>query len=279
MRFLGSKDSIEEANIVLLGIPFDATSSFRGGSRFAPDSIRIFSDVLESYSPYLDKNIEDIKFYDYGNCYETVNNYKVLDESIEELFKDFLLSDKKVISIGGEHLISLPVIKSYNEFYNDLVVVHIDAHADLRDEYFGEKYSHATVMRRVSEILPCENIYQFGIRSGIKDEFIFAKNNFNFYPFLLTFDENIFTELKNKNIYLTIDLDVLEPSCFPGTGTPEPGGVIFNDLLEFLVKFSELNVVGADVVELSPDYDKSGVSSIVAAKVIRELIIILNKNF
>ncbi len=279
MKFLASGNSIEDANIVLLGVPFDATSSFRAGSRFAPDSIRMFSEVLESYSPYLEEDIEDIKFYDYGNCYETINNYHVLDKNIVKLIKNFLKSGKKVILLGGEHLITLPAVKSYNEFYDDLTVVHIDAHTDLRDKYFGENFSHATVMKRISEIIPYKNIYQFGIRSGLEEEFNFAKNNLNFYPFSLTFDENIFTELKKKNIYLTIDLDVLDPSVLPGTGTPEPGGVTFNEFLNFLIKFADFNIVGADVVELSPGSDTSGVSSIVAAKIVRELIIILNKNF
>ena len=278
MKFLASKNNLEQANILLIGIPFDGTSSFRSGSRFAPDSVRIHSDGLETYSPYLDDDIENINFYDYGNICSTINNFHILSTDIENTALEFLKNNKKLIAIGGEHLITLPLVKLYKQCFDNLAIIHIDAHTDLRDSYLNEKYSHATVIRRISEIVLPENIFQFGIRSGLKEEFLFAKQNLNFQPFSLTIDDIIIKKLKNKNIYITIDLDILDPSIFPGTGTPEPGGVSFDELLDFLKNVSNMNIIGADVVELSPDYDKSGVSSIVAAKIIRELIIILNKN-
>ncbi len=278
MKFLASKANFDFSNIVLIGIPFDATSSFKSGSRFAPDAIRIASDVLETYSPYFDYDIENIDFYDYGNFFTTINNFNLLKNKLTNLVTEFLNKGKKILSIGGEHLITLPVVEAYYKKYSDLILLHVDAHADLRDEYLNEKYSHATVIKRIADFIPTNRIYQFGIRSGLKEEFIFAKQNINFYPFTINISENILTLLKDKKIYLTIDLDVLDPSIFPGTGTPEPGGITFNDLINFLRKIYNLNIIGADVVELSPHYDNSGVSSIVAAKTIRELLIVLNKN-
>ena len=278
MKFLASSNDFDLANIILLGVPFDATSSFRGGSRFAPDSIRIFSDVLETYSPYFDFDISNIKFFDYGNIWATISNFEVLNSKLSEIIDNFLDTNKKIIAIGGEHLVSLPIVKSYFKKYKNLVYIQLDAHADLRDRYFNEKFSHATVVRRITDFLPNKSIYQFGIRSGLKEEFNFAKNNTKFFPFSLDLDNDTVNELKGKDIYLSIDLDVLDPSIFPGTGTPEPGGITFNDLMLFFKKIYGLNIVGADVVELSPHYDINGVSSIVAAKVIRELLILLNKN-
>ena len=278
MKFLASSNDFDLANIILLGVPFDATSSFRGGSRFAPDSIRIFADVLETYSPYFDFDISNIKFFDYGNIWATISNFEVLNNKLSEIKDNFLDTNKKIIAIGGEHLVSLPIVKSYFKKYKNLVYIQLDAHADLRDRYFNEKFSHATVVRRITDFLPNKSIYQFGIRSGLKEEFNFAKNNTKFFPFSLDLDNDTVNELKGKDIYLSIDLDVLDPSIFPGTGTPEPGGITFNDLMLFFKKIYGLNIVGADVVELSPHYDINGVSSIVAAKVIRELLILLNKN-
>ncbi len=277
MKFIASKDDFDSAKTVLIGIPFDGTSSFKSGSRFAPNSIRIFSDVLDTYSPVFDKDIENINFYDFGDIFVTVNNFLKLSEKVEQIYSDILENSKKVISLGGEHLISLPVISTYKKYFEDIKVIHIDAHADLRDKYLSEKYSHATVMRRISEIVGYENIYQFGIRSGTESEFLFARNNLNFFPFEVEWQEKISEKLKSEKIYVSIDLDVLDPSVFPGTGTPEPGGITYKDLEKFLKNLYNLDIIGADVVELLPDNDNSGVSSIVAAKVVRELLILMNK--
>jgi len=276
-KFLCSKNSIDEAEIVLIGIPFDATSSFRAGSRFAPDYIRLYSESIESYSPYFDSDLENVNFFDSGNIEVTINNYQILEESITKIVEKYLNENKKILAIGGEHLISLPVIKSYKKFFNDLIVIQLDAHTDLRDTYFNEKFSHATVMRRVCEIVGPENIYQFGIRSGTKEEFEFAKDNTNFYPFSLPDINNFLDKFSNSNIYLTLDIDVLDPSLLKGTGNPEPNGVFYNKLLEFLIKMKNFNIVGADMVELSPEYDSSGVSTVVAAEIVRELLILLKK--
>ncbi len=276
-KFLGANENIDNAKIVLIGIPFDGTSSFRSGSRFAPDSIRLFSDSIETFSPYFNDDIENINFYDYGNIEVTINNFSVLNSHTQKIIKKLLEKDKKTFVLGGEHLITLPVVEIYKKFYNNLKVIQLDAHTDLRDEYFGEKYSHATVMRRIFDIVGEKSIYQFGIRSGTKDEFNFANKYTNLVKFSLKI-EKFLDKLKNFPIYLTIDLDVFDLSILPGTGNPEPGGINFKEFIDFLEKIKDLNIVGCDVVELNPEIDKTGASSILAAEVVREMLIVLNKN-
>jgi agmatinase len=272
IKFFCSNNNIDKADIVMIGLPFDATSSFRAGSRFAPDDVRVISESIESYSPYLDKDLEDIEFYDAGNIDITISNFEKLRSATRQKIDELLSQNKKVLSIGGEHLVTLPLIESYHKKYPNLKIIHFDAHADLRDEYLGEKFSHATVLRRVAEIVGSKNIYQFGIRSGTKEEFEYGKNNTNFFPFEMCV-ENVVDELQETPIYLTIDLDVLDPSIFPGTGTPEPGGICFSELLTTIKKLNGLNIVGIDAVELSPSNDTSRVSSIATAKIIRELLL------
>ncbi len=276
-KFLGSNESIDNAKILLIGIPFDATSSFRSGSRFAPDSIRLFSDSIETFSPYFDEDLENINFYDYGNIEVTINNFFVLNKHIKNILKNLLEKNKKTFLLGGEHLITLPAVEIYKIFYKDLKIIQLDAHTDLRDEYFGEKYSHATVMRRIFDIVGEKNIFQLGIRSGTKDEFNFANKYTNLVKFSLKI-EKFLDKLKNFPIYLTIDLDVFDLSILPGTGNPEPGGINFKEFIEFLKIIKGFNIVGCDVVELNPEVDKTGTSSILAAEVVREMLIVLNKN-
>ena len=179
--------------------------------------------------------------------------------------------------IGGEHLVTLPVVSSLFEKYKDLVLLHFDAHTDLRTDYMGEELSHATVIKQIWNFLGDNRIYQFGIRSGLKEEFQWAIEGG--HTFINQFDckhlNEIVQHIKNRPVYITIDLDILDPSIFPGTGTPEPGGIGFKEMLEVIGIMKQLNIVGADVVELAPDYDPTGVSTAVAAKVIRELLLII----
>ena len=251
----------------MLGLPFDGTVSYRPGSRFAPEQIRLASWGLEEYSPNFDKHLEDINFHDAGDLeFPLGNTYKsleVIEQNVEDIYKD----GKKVFGIGGEHLITLPEIKAVSKFYKDLAIVHFDAHTDLREEYLGEEMSHSAVIRHASKIVAPENIKQIGIRSGMKEEFN-KKKKYN----TQIYDYSELDCLRKKNIFITVDLDVLDTSIMPGTGTPECGGLKFNDLIGWFKYLSHFNIVGADVVELAPDYDVSGASTAVATKVIRELL-------
>lgn len=269
-NWMGQNEDYASSDIVMLGMPFDGTVSYRSGSRFAPEQIRLASWGLEDYSPRFDKHLEDVNFHDVGDLeFPLGNTYKSLDlieENVEQIYKD----GKRVFGIGGEHLVTLPEIKAVAKFYKDLAIVHFDAHTDLREEYLGEEMSHSAVIRHASKIVGAENIKQIGIRSGMKEEWEFMKKHNT-----LIHEYSGLDELKGKKIFVTVDLDVLDPSVMSGTGTPESGGMQFNELMEWFEYLKNFDIVGADVVELAPDYDTSGVSTAVATKVIRELLMVM----
>ena len=269
-NWMGQNGNYASSDIVMLGMPFDGTVSYRSGSRFAPEQIRLASWGLEDYSPRFDKHLEDVNFHDAGDLeFPLGNTYKSLDlieENVEQIYKD----GKRVFGIGGEHLVTLPEIKAVAKFYKDLAIVHFDAHTDLREEYLGEEMSHSAVIRHASKIVGAENIKQIGIRSGMKEEWEFMKKHNTLIHKYSGLDE-----LKGKKIFVTVDLDVLDPSVMPGTGTPESGGMQFNELMGWFEYLKNFDIVGADVVELAPDYDASGVSTAVATKVIRELLMVM----
>lgn len=266
-NWMGENKDYNSSDIVMLGLPFDGTVSYRPGSRFAPEQIRLASWGLEEYSPYFDKHLEDCNFHDAGDLeFPLGNTYKSLD-IIEQNVKEIYSDGKRVFGIGGEHLVTLPEIKAVSKFYDNLAIVHFDAHTDLREEYLGEEMSHSAVIRHSAKIVGFDNLKQIGIRSGMKEEFeLMKKNN------TLIHEYSQLDCFKDKNIFLTVDLDVLDTSIMPGTGTPEVGGLTFNELVGWFKYLSKFNIVGADVVELAPDYDSSGASTAVATKVIRELL-------
>lgn len=276
-RFLGFESDYENSDVVLIGAPFDGTVSFRPGTRFAPTVVRTESYGLETYSPYLDMDLEDYKLSDIGDIEFPFGNKEATLKSINLVITEIVSKDKKPLLVGGEHLVSLPVIEALYEKYPNLHIIHFDAHTDLREDYMGEKLSHATVLRRAWDLVGDGKIFQFGIRSGTREEFEWAKTHTYLEKFSVDTLSSKLEELKDKPVYLTIDLDVLDPSIFPGTGTPEPGGIFMKELLDAIVSMKGLNFVGADVVELSPHYDTTGVSTAVACKVIREVALLLSK--
>lgn len=272
--FIGCDKEYDDAKTVLFGVPFDSTTSFRPGTRFASKAMRGDSFGIETYSPYQDKDLEATAVFDAGDLdLPFGNTERVLSEI--EAFTTKLLSDgKKAVMIGGEHLVTLGGVRAVSAKYPDLHVIHFDAHTDLRQDYLGELLSHATVLRRVWDILGDGRIYQFGIRSGEKHEFDFASRHTRMHKFGFAGLEEAVRELQGKPVYFTLDLDVLDPSIFPGTGTPEAGGATFNELLKAVLALRGLNLVGCDVVELSPVYDQSGVSTAVACKILREILLV-----
>lgn len=271
--FLGFENEYEESGIVVFGSPFDGTTSFRPGTRFASNIMRSESYGLETYSPYLDKDLDDVNVFDAGDLeFPFGNTQKVLD-TIYNFAAGVVKDDKIPVMIGGEHLVSLPAIKAVYEKYKDMYLIHFDAHTDLRDDYMGEKLSHASVIRRSWDFMGDGKIYQFGIRSGEKREFEWAKEHTNLTKFSCEGLAEAVKEIGDKPVYITIDLDILDPSIFPGTGTPEPGGITFKEMMEAIKTMQGLNIVGADIVELAPQYDTSGVSNAVACKILREMIL------
>ena len=277
--FIGCESSFEQAAVVLYGAPFDSTTSFRPGARFGPSAIRHESFGLETYSPYQDKDLMDIKVFDSGDLELCFGSSELALSDIENRTKEILKAAKLPVLLGGEHLVTLAAVRAVFHEYPDLHIIHFDAHADLRDDYLGTKLSHACVLRRCHELLGDNRIHQFCIRSGEREEFQFAAQHTDFHPF--TFDglKETVQELKEKKIpvYFTIDLDCLDPSAFPGTGTPEAGGVSFLELLDAIRTVAQANIVGADLNELAPMLDVSGVSTATACKVLRELLLAIAK--
>jgi agmatinase len=276
--FIGCEAQYEEAEVVLFGIPFDGTTSFRPGTRFAMQAIRPDSYGLETYSPYSKRDLENVKIFDGGDLEIPLGNTEQVMDTILSYTREVVADGKKFMMVGGEHLVSYPTIQAMAEKHPDLHIIHFDAHTDLRDTYNEQKLSHATVLRRAHDLLGDGRIFQFGIRSGTEEEFKWAETHITQELFTCHNLRRVVEQLKDKPVYITIDLDVLDPSIFPGTGTPEPGGWTYRELLDALSQFEKLNhIVAADVVELSPQYDLSGGSTAVACKTIRELLLLLTK--
>ncbi|HDQ26899.1 MAG TPA: agmatinase [bacterium] len=272
-NFIGCDMPFNSADFVIAGIPYDGTSSFRPGSRFGPDAIRRKSYAIETFSPELKKDLADYKICDAGNLEFPFGNRTAVLSAIEAAAAEIIAAEKKSLYIGGEHLITVPLVKKYHEKYPGLKVIHWDAHADMRDDYMGEKLSHATVARRITEIVGDKSHYMFGIRSGEKQEYDYIKEKGIFCDPKFELWAETMKKLKKFPVYFTLDLDVFDPACIPGLGTPEAGGIFFHHFMDFIKEFQGMNIVGMDVVEMAPDYDPAGNSAVFAAKVARELIL------
>lgn len=275
--FIGCDCEYEEAKMVLFGAPFDSTTSFRPGARFGSSAVRHESFGIETYSPYQNKDLEDTCIFDSGDIELCFGSAEMALKDIEERAAEILEDGKLPLMIGGEHLVTLGAVRAAVKKYPDLHIIHFDAHADLRDDYLGAKLSHACVIRRCHDLIGDGRIHQFCIRSGEKSEFVFAKEHTDMHLFGFEGLSETVSELKKTGvpIYFTIDLDCLDPSAFPGTGTPEAGGVTFMELLNAILTVAETKVIAADINELAPMLDASGVSTAAACKILRELLLAL----
>lgn len=276
--FLECTADAQEAKIVLFGAPFDGTTSYRPGTRFGSGAIRRESYGIESYSPYQDGDLLDGRVLDCGDLELPIGNAEKALAAIQAMEEEILSAGKLPFMLGGEHLVTLGAFRAAVKKYPGIHIIHFDAHADLRQEYLGVELSHACVLRRCWELTGDGRIHQFGIRSGDREEFRWGKDHVETRKFDFEGLEETLDRLKGKPVYFTLDLDVLDPSVFPGTGTPEPGGVSFEELR----KAAELvcrkaDVAACDVNELSPPYDPSGVSTAAACKIVREMLIALQK--
>ena len=276
--FIGCESSYADADIVFYGAPFDSTTSYRPGARFGPAAMRHESYGLETYSPYQDKDLTDIKVFDSGDMELCFGSSESALKDIEARAETILQDGKFPLLLGGEHLVTLGAVRAAARKYPAMHIIHFDAHADLRQDYLGAELSHACVLRRCHDILGDGRIHQFCIRSGDREEFTFAKTHTEMHKFDFSGLEALTAELCRTQVpvYLTIDLDCLDPSCFPGTGTPEAGGVTLMQLLNAILTVSKTNIIGADVNELAPMLDASGASTAMACKVLRELLLALN---
>jgi agmatinase len=274
--FILSSEDYQSSKAVIYGMPMDFTVSFRPGSRFGPPRIREVSIGLEEYSPYLDRSLEDIAYFDAGDLLLPFGNPARSLDIIGEFVAGVLEDGKMPVGLGGEHLCSWPIFQEVYKKYPDMAIIHFDAHADLRESYEGEPLSHSTPLRKAAHLIGGKNVYQFGIRSGSREEWQFARENINFYPFeVLEPLKKVLPELAGRPVYLTIDIDVLDPSAAPGTGTAEAGGITSKELIDAVhaIARAGINVVGCDLVEVAPAYDPTEQTQIVAAKVIREMLL------
>lgn len=275
--FIKSHPNYEESQAVIYGMPMDWTVSFRPGSRFGPAKIREVSIGLEEYSPYLDRDLDDVKFFDAGDIPLPFGNAEQSLEIINNYIHQLLKDDKIPVGLGGEHLVSLPVMKAVAERYDDLAVIHMDAHTDLREHYEGYEYSHSTPIRKIADVIGPKNVYSFGIRSGMKEEFDWAKENgMHISKFeVLEPLKKVLPTLDGRPVYITIDIDVLDPAHAPGTGTVDAGGITSRELLAAIhaIAASGVNVVGFDLVEVAPVYDHSDQTANTASKLIREMLL------
>ena len=276
--FIGCDADYKDAGIVLFGAPFDSTTSFRPGTRFAPHAIRSESFGLETYSPWLDRDLEDISVFDSGDIELCIGSSEKALEQISERAATILADGKIPFMIGGEHLVTLGSFREVFKKYPNVHVIHFDAHTDLRDDYLDVKLSHACVLRRCHDLVGDGRIHQFGIRSGERAEWRWARQGHtDLHPFNFDGLARVVEGLGSVPVYFTIDLDVMDPSVFPGTGTPEYGGVTFMQLIEAIYTVcGKCNIVGLDVNELCPPYDQSGASTAAACKIIRELLLSVN---
>lgn len=273
--FIGCDAEYEDADIVIFGAPFDSTTSFRPGARFGSSAIRHESFGLEVYSPYQDREITDFPIFDSGDIELCFGSAESALRDIEERTDEILGDDKFPLMLGGEHLVTLGTVRAALKKYPDMHLIQFDAHCDLRDDYLGARLSHAAVVRRCHDLMGDGKIHQFCIRSGEKAEFEYASKHTDMHKFTFNGLQELVKNLKETNVpvYLTIDLDCLDSGIFPGTGTPEAGGVSFNELLNAIIQVSKCNLIGADVNELAPMLDTSGMSTATACKVVRELLI------
>lgn len=268
--FIGANKDFHTSKIVMMGMPYDGTTTNRPGTRFAPQQIRLESIGIETYSPIFDKDLEDCKFYDagdlefpFGNAQKVLN---IIEENTDIIYKE----GKRILGIGGEHLVTLAEIKAIEKHCNNIAVIQFDAHTDLREEYLGENLTHSGVMKQIGKLIGFENIAQIGIRSGEKEEFDLMRKYST-----QKFTYNELDKFKDKNIFITIDLDVLDPSIMSGVGTPEAGGLSYMELIGWLKYLKNFNIIGMDIVELAPDIDTSKNSTALACKLIRECLMIL----
>ena len=276
--FIGCEADYEDAGIVLFGAPFDSTTSYRPGTRFGPSAIRHESFGLETWSPYQDKDLTDYAIFDSGDLELCFGSSEAALADIEARTQIILQDNKLPLMLGGEHLVTLGAFRAVQKRWPDLHIIHFDAHCDLRDDYLGARLSHACVLRRCWDLIGDGRIHQFCIRSGDREEWRFAAAHTDMHKFDFDGLKALCDDLASSGtpVYFTIDLDCLDPACFPGTGTPEAGGVTFPQLLTAILQVCRCRVVGADVNELSPMLDASGASTALAGKVVRELLLALS---
>ncbi|WP_216906323.1 agmatinase [Synechococcus sp. CCY 0621] len=271
--YMGARREPKGCAVGLFGVPYDGTTSFRPGTRFGPAAIREVSSGLESYDPQLDLDLEDLAFADLGAVAIPFGAPEPVVAAVRRATEAVLDLGLAPLMLGGEHSISSGAVAAVAQRHPDLVLVQLDAHADLRQSWLGAHHSHACAMRRCLEVLPSGELRQIAIRSGTREEFEELRSSGRLVPIAAM--AAALAPLRGRPLYLTVDLDWFDPAVLPGTGTPEPGGFHWPHFAELLEELRHHQLVAADVVELAPQLDPSGVSAVLAAKVTRSLLLLL----
>ena len=272
-NYISASASFEKSSGVILGCPYDGSASFRPGARFGPSAIRRASWGIETFSPYFQKDLSQCSIHDMGDLELPLGEKKISLGLIRMALRKILSKKKFPILLGGDHLITLPIIEETLPIYPHLHLLQIDAHTDLREDYLGESLSHSTVMRKVVDHLGEGRLFQIGIRSGTEEEYKLARKMKSIVSIDSDSLSSMIKRLRNQSVYITLDLDVMDPSLLPGVGTPEPGGLTFQEFISLIKKLQGLHVIGFDMVELTPDYDPTQISSVTASVILREMIL------
>ncbi len=272
-NYISANTSFEKSKAVILGCPYDGSASFRPGARFGPSAIRRASWGIETFSPYFQRDLTQCPTHDMGDLELPLGEKKISLGLVRKALGQILSAKKFPILLGGDHLITLPIIEEILPIYPHLHLIQIDAHTDLREDYLGESLSHSTVMRKVVDHLGEGRLFQIGIRSGTEDEFKLAGRMKSIVSFDSSSLNSMIRRIRNKPVYISLDLDVMDPGLLPGVGTPEPGGFTFQEIISLLKKLRGLHVIGFDIVELTPDYDPTQVSSVTVSVILREMIL------
>jgi len=272
-----SSNSVLPGRPVILGCPLDLTCTYRKGVGNAPKAIRSVSESLETYSPLLNLDLLEVPFSDIGDLdFHGCSIHSAL-KKIRRAVEDLIVQKCTPLLLGGEHTLTLAALEACLLSFEEVLLIHLDAHSDLRDEYEGNTLNHATVVRRIVEKIGPNRLIQIGIRAGTKEEFAWMKKNRTLIAWEPGSDKLLLQRIRDRPVYVSLDLDILDPACLPGTGNPEAGGWFYHDMERFLVALSKMNIIGADVVELNPSLDYSEASAITAAKIVREILLILGK--
>jgi len=274
--YMGSQRDPAGCRVGLFGVPYDGTTSFRPGTRFGPAAVREVSNGLETYCPELDRDLLDLAFADLGAVDIPYGAPDPVVAAVRDATTTVLELGLRPLMLGGEHSISSGAVAAVAAQHPDLVLVQLDAHADLREEWLGARHSHACAMRRCLEVLPSGELRQIAIRSGTRAEFSELRSSGRLVPIAAMAEA--LRPLRGRPLYLTVDLDWFDPAVMPGTGTPEPGGFHWGDFAVLVAELRQHRLVAADVVELAPQLDPSGVSAVLAAKVTRSLLLLLGCN-
>ncbi|MFM7029687.1 MAG: agmatinase [Micrococcales bacterium] len=281
-------DEVESADIAVVGIPFDAGTSFRPGARFAPSHIRESSRLLRPYNPGQDASPFALaQVVDAGDI--PVNPFSI-DEAVQQIeagLDGLLAQGLKLVTLGGDHTIAYPTLKSLHKVHGPITVIHFDAHLDTWDTYFGTPLTHGTPFRRASEdgLIDQTSSLHVGIRGPLYDKsdledderlgFAIIKSDDLDSQGADTVIERMRKRVGDKPVYVSIDIDVLDPAFAPGTGTPEIGGLTSREMLKLIRSLDVLNLVGVDIVEVSPAYDHAQITGLAAANLAYELITLL----